>query len=107
MFLILSASTGGCSREVTAVDPAPLVSQALASQDRLPELPATLATPAPAVPTPPTRDEGRLACEYNRQMICDQQMIGAQEKCQRMVCEQVAGFWLLRDPAYAPPAVVP
>ncbi len=33
-------------------------------------------------------------------MICNEQWIGAEEKCQRMTCELVAGFWLLRDPKY-------
>ena len=66
------------------------------SQDRLP------ATALVAAPTAAT-DDGRLQCEAARQIICNQQWVGAGEKCRRMTCELVAGFWLLRDPADAVP----
>src|SRR5690606_35053296 len=64
-----------------ATTPAPFV-----SQDRLPAMPATRAS---------TRNDGSgdhscWECEGRRQMICQQQWVGAQEKCQRMTCELVA-----------------
>ena len=68
------------------------------SQDRLPA--TATASAVVAVPTAAS-DDGLLQCEAERQVICNQQWIGADEKCRRMTCELVAGFWLLRDPADA------
>lgn len=65
------------------------------SQDRLP------ATKAAVVAAPTSSDDARLRCEAERQIICNQQWVGADEKCRRMTCELVAGFWLLSDPADA------
>lgn len=48
-------------------------------------------------------DDGRASCESERMMICHQQMIGAQELCQRLQCTRVPGGWTLHDPDPAHP----
>ena len=113
LLVLLAVWLSGCmdkraTDQVTGLASAPAVS---VTQDRLPTVPATRASaliPKYGDATGDASgarkgDDSRWECEGRRRMICDQQWVGAQEKCQRMTCERIAGFWLLRDPGNEAP----
>ena len=108
LLCLVAVWMSGCVDE-RAADPVmglAAVQAVAVTQDRLPAAPATRATAtSPDIGNETgheadagASDESRWECEGKRQMICHQQWVGAQEKCQRMRCERIAGFWLLRDP---------
>ena len=86
---VLIVLVGGCAADRPAGQET--TAPPLTGQDRLP--PAAVSAQPPVDP-----QAGRAHCEARRQAICQQQWVGADEKCRRMTCELVAGFWLLRDP---------
>ena len=91
--VMVAVAMCACTRG-QAADPVALVAKMPGSsrtRDRLPGVEAT-------VNTPEAQEDGRARCESQRQMICNQAWVGADEKCQRSHCELIAGFWLLRDP---------
>ena len=91
--VMCACARGQAADPVTAV---PTMPEPMTTQDRLPEIEA-------ANITLEAQEDGRVHCESQRQMICNQAWVGADEKCRRMRCELIAGFWLLRDPESAKP----